>query len=1759
MPRITVNSSSTKIRGSVSGSVVSEDTTLLDNEQSLQQQSPVNPEEGLRDTGAATSVTPTLQEGLVGSVNNDQDNLRANPSDGTSDNNGTALTEGVSPGEPRDGTDEEDLRPVVVDGDVRKLYTLRGAVTSIILNSDGSYNSEVYDILATLNSDDILPHVSVTDLNIDGDYKMVVTNAVKDGDSIKIWYSEQNGITGNSNLYYVTIYPDGSYTRQQHNIDDGFYKVGSDGNLYIWDDDAKQYVSTGAPFAIKYARNLLDSDDLFFKRTGDEGEEVIIYDPGTTGIVMWGAESTDQVVLDVNGVSKALLKIAALATKQDIISDLDAIRSGAALGATALQSETDPTVPAWAKRSSLAAEDVPQLTTSKISNIESWITSKGYVTNLVDNLANYYLNTETYTKDEVNALIASINQFHFEIYPTLPAVGESNVLYLIGPISGTDVYEEYVYTNNQWTRIGSTSIDLSGYVQITRTITAGTGLTGGGDLSVNRTIALSSATLASLALANSAYQLPETGVARTDLARDVRDSLTLADNAVQLVDLAGYVNQLETVGTGNYVSSITKRDQKLTVTYHTLPTTIGLENVIGADDLRAIEALDGFGFAKRTGVNTWALDTNTYALASDLAAAVLRITALENRTDWDQYFGIDEHGDIFVRQIDENTPRNFYSFGGVTAYGTNSGGGGGGGIDLARVWESLSTNTDVFGTITVHPDHIPTITLSGDITGSGKTTIATTIGEGRVTNAMLAGGITNAKLVNSGITIGSATVALGGIKTLTEIGVPAWAQASNLAFGSLPAMYIGNARVQNSEQTAQNIGGIGNLTAQRLYLADGVYLYYDSENEGIKVVGAGLYSDSYLTAFGINSGSGGGGGGIDLSRVWSSLANSSSFVNPGNTAKIHTDHLPTIVANDGLTGSWLSLNSSTEGSNLVTTLTLGISSIAQSKVNGLESALAGKQSAYPFTITGVTGTTYNLADIISLSGRVTTLETTISGRTNWDDYFGIDDTTGAIYVKRKASDNAPRDFFSYGAVTAYGVNGSGGGGGGINLARVWESLTTNTDTFGSSIIHPDHIPDYNRLSFVKLNEGEDVTIYVDPGVTGTVLWGVESQTLVDLNVNGAQKTLVKSSALTSINSSISTLQGYFTNGVANNAAALNGHADSYFATSVALNNLALTVATKVASIKREGDTDAYTPDRNGLVTIPAYPTTLPASDVYAWAKKQLMDVNDVPGLPWSKITSGTPTTIAGYGIIDAYISGGAIRLGDNTITPVTSLAGYATENYVNTRGFITKTVNDLTNYYLKSETYTQTEVNALIAAIDQFRYEIYASISLVTDPQSNVLYLIGPKSVSGNDKYDEYVYTTEWVKIGETSIDLSGYLTIAAAVQTYQPLDDDLTEIASKTGAGLLRRGYNDHWSLDTNDYLTTHQTIYSLAVKDSGGTSQLNYNPAVASGEITLTKAMVGLGNVENQALSSWTGATSINTLGTITTGEWHGTVIANDYLANKTIGVGNATIALGGSASLSQIGVAQWAQTQNSTIDFSALPNLYIGTTAVQDTQTPEALAGITTLNMSGALTLSGSTSSARRIYFGDANHYLELDSNGFHFSHGVYSDDFITAYGIGSSGGGSGVDLPRVWQSLTNSVSPVTPDANTKIAVAHIPDITTAKVSDIETWIVGKGYLTDYTIYGLTVNNSEGSPVLSYNPKTAAGLLNLTKAMVGLSNVENTALSTWTGSQNITTLGTIATGVWNGTPIANSKLALDMSWVYVGDTGPYDSDDFVTINAS
>ena len=85
-----------------------------------------------------------------------------------------------------------------------------------------------------------------------------------------------------------------------------------------------------------------------------------------------------------------------------------------------------------------------------------------------------------------------------------------------------------------------------------------------------------------------------------------------------------------------------------------------------------------------------------------------------------------------------------------------------------------------------------------------------------------------------------------------------------------------------------------------------------------------------------------------------------------------------------------------------------------------------------------------------------------------------------------------------------------------------------------------------------------------------------------------------------------------------------------------------------------GDTP-YTPDievpDEKVVYLPEYPTTLPASDVYEWAKQATK-----PSYAWSEITNKPDTFTPSTHDHDSryYISGGTIYLGGNSIKPLTS-------------------------------------------------------------------------------------------------------------------------------------------------------------------------------------------------------------------------------------------------------------------------------------------------------------------------------------------------------------------------------------------------------------------------------------------------------------------------------------------------------------------------
>lgn len=179
----------------------------------------------------------------------------------------------------------------------------------------------------------------------------------------------------------------------------------------------------------------------------------------------------------------------------------------------------------------------------------------------------------------------------------------------------------------------------------------------------------------------------------------------------------------------------------------------------------------------------------------------------------------------------------------------------------------------------------------------------------------------------------------------------------------------------------------------------------------------------------------------------------------------------------------------------------------------------------------------------------------------------------------------------------------------------------------------------------------------------------------------------------------------------------------------------------------------------------------------------------------------------------------------------------------------------------------------------------------------------------------------------------------------------------------------------------TAIQTVYDLVIKNSAGTTELTYKPATnATYSITLTKAMVGLGDVENTKLSTWTGSSNITTVGTISTGTWQGTAIGYNYVAPHYIG-GTRTTSAVGQATL-------------------------LGIDAISNAQ-------------------SSGTSDLSRIVWDSTN-------NAWHFLGNLYADGFVSAGGMSDSGGGGGASNLYDLLDMSSTISDKPSGTGQKIIV-------------------------------------------------------------------------------------------------------------------------------
>lgn len=462
-------------------------------------------------------------------------------------------------------------------------------------------------------------------------------------------------------------------------------------------------------------------------------------------------------------------------------------------------------------------------------------------------------------------------------------------------------------------------------------------------------------------------------------------------------------------------------------------------------------------------------------------------------------------------------------------------------------------------------------------------------------------------------------------------------------------------------------------------------------------------------------------------------------------------------------------------------------------------------------------------------------------------------------------------------VPSSGGSGSGGGIGGIDLSKyvTIERLASmwQIDDMGNLVAEKQVVIKNNLIVEGDSSSGGTGQ---DTPVIGTVT-GVE--------VNGIKYTDVSAGILDlsdAFNNVSVDLSNYYTRKEVDDKIA--GIDFSPYATTTYVNtaiaNLINGAPSTLDTLKEIADALADNADVVAALDA-AIGTKADASALEALGKRVTADENNIATLFSTKADKAT--TLAGYGIKDAYTKTetdnllkkyllleaasqtikGDIRIEGNLVVTGDSSSGGSGED--------TPAIGTVTGIMVNGQTYNPTA-------------------GIVTIP--------------------DYPTTLEWDAIGGkpsfAAVATSGKYSDLSGRPTIPSLDGYATEswVLEKIPSTLPASGGNADtvdsvhlewsgsqaaadtvwlagWTSDGTKIKAVKRADLSVNYATTAGSAPASdvYAWAKASSKPSYTKAEVGLGNVENTALSTWPGTTNITTLGTITSGTWNGSTIGVAY----------------------------------------------------------------------------------------------------------------------------------------------------------------------------------------------------------------------------------------------------------------------------------------
>ena len=298
-----------------------------------------------------------------------------------------------------------------------------------------------------------------------------------------------------------------------------------------------------------------------------------------------------------------------------------------------------------------------------------------------------------------------------------------------------------------------------------------------------------------------------------------------------------------------------------------------------------------------------------------------------------------------------------------------SGGGGGITIDtnLSPTSGNAVANSAIYAALSEKQESLVSgtniKTINGEsILGSGDIQIqGGGGGGGTVTSITLTQG-TGITVSNSGTAIttsGSRTISISSsYRTLINNGNTAYGWGNHASAGYLTASSLSGYATESwvSQQGFASASDLSSLLSRVTSIEDWFEIVTVGTQSALHVKqGRALYSDSWIAAGGVGSGSGGGSG---TYVAWGTKS--------GNTRPLTVEGTTETLLLDGAlsgyaTQSWVGQQGYVTSQALNTTLAGYATNLA----------LAGKQDKYPFTITGASGATYALGNFVTIDGAQT--------------------------------------------------------------------------------------------------------------------------------------------------------------------------------------------------------------------------------------------------------------------------------------------------------------------------------------------------------------------------------------------------------------------------------------------------------------------------------------------------------------------------------------------------------------------------------------------------------------------------------------------------------------------------------------------------------------------------------------------------------------------------------------------------------------------